>query len=136
MCDRFPFPHRNLDVFRVAVELATVAKRVADGVPHGYRKYRDQLLRAGGAPACLIAEGVNRRQKGVKRQRYEEARGECGEAAAIAELLAAMELAAGEDLERLDALAGRVGVRGAAGPRGASPGLGCGVRCSRRRGRH
>jgi len=108
MCDRFPFPHRNLDVFRVAVELATVAKRVADGVPHGYRKYRDQLLRAGGAPACLIAEGVNRRQKGVKRQRYEEARGECGEAAAIAELLAAMELAAGEDLERLDALAGRV----------------------------
>ena len=108
MQQRFPFPHRQLDVFRVAVELASVSQEVADRVPHGYRKFRDQLLRAGGAPACLIGEGANRHQKGVKRQRYEEARGECGEATAITQVLVALGFATNNDFERLDLLAGRV----------------------------
>ena len=48
----------------------------------------DQLRPAASATPLLIAEGANRTTRGQKRQRFVEARGECGEAAAgVAELL-------------------------------------------------
>ena len=55
------------------------------------------------------AEGANRYTAGAKRQRYSEARSECGEVAAAAELLAVLGLAPRDECEALLALAGRVG---------------------------
>ena len=64
-------------------------------IPHGYRKFADQLIRSGCATPILTAEGANRRSPGVKRQRYAEALGETGEAAAIAEIVYDAGLVAG-----------------------------------------
>ena len=104
----FSFPHNRLDVFRVALDMAVQAKRVADRVPHGHRSLADQLLRSSGSMVLLVDEGANRYTAGSKRQRYSEARGECGEVAAAAELLAALELVPMAECEELLTLAGRV----------------------------
>ena len=104
-----PFPHTQLDVFRVAIQLARAAKVAADRVPRGYRSFADQLLRAAGSTVLLIGEGANRYSVGAKRQRYSEARGECGEVAAAAELLRALGLLSEPEAETLLGLAGRVG---------------------------
>jgi four helix bundle protein len=105
----FPFPHTRLDVFRVALQLAGQAKALADRVPRGYRSFADQLLRAAGSTVLLIGEGANRYSAGAKRQRYSEARGECGEVAAALEMLAALALVPRAEAEAALALAGRVG---------------------------
>jgi four helix bundle protein len=81
----FPFPHKQLDVYNVALHMAIKTKRLAAHVPRGYRSFADQLLRAAGATVLLIAEGANRFSAGSKRRRYSEARGECGEVAAAFE---------------------------------------------------
>ena len=107
--ERFPFPHTKLDAFRVARELACVAKEAADSIPYGYRKYRDQLLRSGGAPALLICEGANRYHKGAKRQRYDQARGEAGEAAGTTVVLNDMGLISSDAAANINRLAGRLG---------------------------
>ena len=105
----FPFPHSKLDAYRVSLEMAKEAKLMADRVPRGYRTFADQLIRAAGSTTLLIGEGANRHSRGAKRQRYSEARGECGEVAAAAELLAALQLVPASEAETLVGLAGRVG---------------------------
>jgi four helix bundle protein len=104
----FPFPHKQLDVYNVALHMAIKTKRLAAHVPRGYRSFADQLLRAAGATVLLIAEGANRFSAGSKRQRYSEARGECGEVAAAVELLAAMQLVPSSGAQEVLELAGRV----------------------------
>ncbi len=104
----FPFPHNRLEVFQVSLEMASQAKRVADRVPRGHRSLADQLLRSSGSTVLLIGEGANRYTAGAKRQRYSEARGECGEVAAAAKLLSVLELVPQEECEALLGLAGRV----------------------------
>jgi len=64
------FPHHRLDAYRVSVEMACTAKKLADRVPRGYRSFADQLLRAAGSTVLLIAEGANRYTAGQKRQRF------------------------------------------------------------------
>ena len=81
------FTHRKLEAFRCSLEMARQAKGIADGIPRGYRCFADQLLRSSGATVLLVAEGANRRAKGQKRQRFEEALGECGESAGNVEML-------------------------------------------------
>ena len=105
----FPFPHTRLDAFRVALQLAGQAKALADRVPRGYRSFADQLMRAAGSTVLLIGEGANRYTAGAKRQRYSEARGECGEVAACLELLALLERVPRAEAVQALALAGRVG---------------------------
>ncbi|MFQ5382671.1 MAG: four helix bundle protein [Dehalococcoidia bacterium] len=102
------FPHHRLDAYRVSVEMACAAKTLADRVPRGYRSFADQLLRAAGGTVLLIAEGANRYTAGQKRQRFSEARGECGEAATAAELLAALGLVPAQDAQLVVDLAARV----------------------------
>ena len=85
--DAHSFPHRKLEAYRSALEMARRAKGIADGIPRGYRSFADQLMRAAGATVLLVAEGANRRARGNKRQRFEEALGECGEAAGNVEML-------------------------------------------------
>lgn len=104
----YPFSHQRLDVFRVAIEMAAGARALADRVPRGYRSFADQLLRAAGQTVLLIGEGANRYTTGQKRQRYTEARGECGEVAAAVELLATLRLVPPADARRVAHLAGRV----------------------------
>jgi four helix bundle protein len=107
---RFTFPHERLDAFHVAVQLAELAHRMASRVPRGYARRADQLRRSGTAPVALIAEGANRRGRGNKRQRFDEACGEAGEAVGHARLLAALRLYrdAEQDYEALRACAQRV----------------------------
>ena len=78
------FPHERLDAYRVALELAGAARRLAAQIPRGHRSLADHLLRAATNTVLLLAEGANRRGAGEKRQRFVESRGECGEAAAAA----------------------------------------------------
>lgn len=65
--------------------------------------------RAAGSTVLLIGEGANRFSQGQKRQRYAEARGECGEVAAALELLVVLELVPAADAQQALTLAGRVG---------------------------
>ena len=103
------FPHNRLEAYNVALEMAVQAKRLADRIPRGHRSLADQLLRAASSTVLNTAEGANRYTAGAKRQRYSEARSECGEVAAAAELLVALELAPRDECVALLALAGRVG---------------------------
>lgn len=103
------FPHDKLMAYRLAVEVATEVKPVADAIPRGYRALADQMLRAAMSTTLLIAEGANRRGAGEKRQRYSLARGECGELAAALELAGAWGLAAPDTVATIRAKTGRVG---------------------------
>jgi len=105
---QFQFAHHKLDAYRVAREMALAAKRIADRVPRGYRKWADQLLRAAGSTVGLIGEGANRWSAGQKRQRYTEARGEVGEVAAWVEQLQVCGLVAEPEATEVLALADRV----------------------------
>lgn len=103
------FPHTRLEVFHVALEMAAVAKRVADGIPRGHRSLADQILRASSSVVLNIGEGANRITSASKRQRYSEARGECGEVAAAVALQKVLELAEDADSAEILELASRVG---------------------------
>ena len=103
----YPFPYQKLDAYVVALDLAAASKRLADKVPHGYRTFADQLLRSGGRVPLLVAEGCCRRTPAQKRQRFGEARGECGEAGAAAEVLAVLGLVPVEDARKVHDLASR-----------------------------
>ena len=102
------FPHHRLDAWKLSLEVARQAKGLADRVPRGYRTFADQLMRSAGNAVHLIGEGANRYGAGLKRQRYTEARGEIGEAAASAELLATLGLVPRADADRFVAASGRV----------------------------
>jgi len=102
------FPHEKLDAYRIALDLAGAAKHLATQIPRGHRSLADHLMRAATNTVLLLAEGANRRGVGEKRQRFVESRGECGEAAAAADLALVMDLAQPADVEELKLLAGRV----------------------------
>ena len=57
----------------------------------------------------LIAEGANRVSAAQKRQRFVEARGECGETAAAIELLSRLDLTESTEAERALDACGRIG---------------------------
>ncbi len=105
---RYPFPHDRLNVFQVALEMAALAKTIADEIPRGHRSLADQLLRASASVVLNIGEGANRTTPGAKRQRYSEARGEAGEVAAITSLLDTLDLIPTPQCQTLSHLAGRV----------------------------
>ena len=102
------FPHEKLDAYRVALQLAEVAKRLAATIARGQRNVADHLLRAATNVVLLLAEGANRRGAGEKRQRFVESRGECGEAAAAADIVRVLDLGSPVDAEALKQLASRV----------------------------
>ncbi len=103
-----PFSHHKLEVYGLALEVARLARPIADAVPRGYRTYADHLLRSSGNTVLLIGEGANRYSAGNKRQRYEEALGEAGEVAVAAEVLDTLGLSDPAEVERLLGLSGRV----------------------------
>ncbi len=94
------FPHHRLEAYGLSLRMAKQAKKLADQVPRGYRTYADHLVRSAGACVMLIAEGANRRGAAQKRQRFNEAMGECGESAGAAELLQCLGLVNYDDAEQ------------------------------------
>lgn len=102
------FPHEKLEAYQVAVEMARLAKKLAEQIPRGHRNVADHLFRAASNTVLLLAEGANRRGAGEKRQRFVESRGECGEVGAAGDLLLAFEIGAPTDAEALKRLASRV----------------------------
>jgi four helix bundle protein len=102
------FPHEKLDVYRVALAMAALARRIAERIPRGHRNVADHLMRAAENTVLLLAEGANRRGAALKRQRFGESRGECGEVAAAAGLLSALEIGGQSDVAELRHLASRV----------------------------
>lgn len=102
------FPHEKLEAYQVALEMAKLAKKMAEGIPRGHRNVADHMLRAASNTVLLLAEGANRRGTGEKRQRFAESRGECGEVGAAGDLLLAYDIGSRADAERLKRLASRV----------------------------
>jgi four helix bundle protein len=102
------FPHEKLDVYHVALAMAALARRIAERIPRGHRNVADHLMRAAENTVLLLAEGANRRGAALKRQRFGESRGECGEVAAAAGLLRALEIGAQSEVEELRHFASRV----------------------------
>lgn len=77
-------------------------------LPERYEGLGDQLLRAALATEALIAEGANRYTPKQKRQRFAEARGECGETASHLERLFRYQLISEREVTEMLALADRV----------------------------
>lgn len=102
------FPHETLDAYRVALEMAALAKKLAEYIPRGHRNLADHLQRAASNSVLLLAEGANRRGAALKRQRFVESRGECGEVAAAADILLIFGFGPREDAEKLKDFASRV----------------------------
>ena len=102
------FAHHRLEVYHLALGMAALAKAVADKIPRGYRGYADHLKRSSGNTALLIGEGANRYSSGMKRQRYEEALGEAGEVAVVAEVVVTLGLVPEADTTELMGHADRV----------------------------
>jgi four helix bundle protein len=102
------FPHEKLDAYRVALEVATLAKRLAEHIPRGHRNVADHLLRAASNTVLLLAEGADRRGSAEKRQRFVESRGECGEVGAACDVVLACGIGKLAEAERLKRLASRV----------------------------
>lgn len=102
------FPHEKLDAYRVALEIVALANKVAEQIPRGHRNIADHLLRAAQNTVLLLAEGANRRGSALKRQRFVESRGECGEVAAAADVLLTSNVGTPSDAKDLKHRASRV----------------------------
>jgi four helix bundle protein len=103
----YPFSHKRLEVYQVALEMARRASALADRVPRGFRSTAEHLKRSAGQAVLLIGEGAHRYSSGQKRQRYTEARGECGEVATATELLCTLSLVPPAEAAHVEHLAGR-----------------------------
>ena len=102
------FLHHRLDAYVVSLEALRRAASLVKRIPRGHGHAADQLRRASLRMVRGIAEGASRRSKGDKRYRYEIARGECGECAAVAEALAVLELVPTTEAHELMQLLARV----------------------------
>ena len=102
------FAHHRLDAFHAALDLVRDAQRLARHIPRGHRSLADQLSRAANAVPLLVAEGAHRVSAGHKRQRFAEARGECGEVAAAVEVLEVLALMPAEHTRPVIESAGRL----------------------------
>jgi len=105
---KFRFAHHRLEAYQVSRQMADRARHVSERVPRGYRSFADQLLRAAGNTVALVGEGANRYSSGQKRQRFTEARGECGEVACLVELLTGFGLVPEAEALAVMSLADRV----------------------------
>jgi len=103
------FPHHRLNAYHASLDLAELAVRLAGRIPRGHRGLAEHLIRSATAMPLLIAEGANRVSPGSKRLRFAEAGGECGEVAAVAELVERLALVRGQAPARVLDLAGQVG---------------------------
>jgi four helix bundle protein len=83
------FDHDKLDAYRLAVEYAAKAFKVARALSGQYRHARDQWLRAAQSIALNIAEGNGKRSPRDRARFLDIARGSVFECAAIQDVLVA-----------------------------------------------
>jgi four helix bundle protein len=105
---QFRFSHYKLIAWQLARQLADRVQPVVARLPRRYEAIGQQLLRAAVGTEALIAEGANRYSPKQKRQRFVEARGECGETASHLERLWRYGLIGEEEASEMLALADRV----------------------------
>jgi four helix bundle protein len=98
-------PHHRLVAYQVAFELATLVGRlrITDA------RLREQARKSATSCALNIAEGAGRRSLADKRRVYAIALAECCEAAAAVEIAGALRACTIIDVQRVLALANRVG---------------------------
>ena len=104
----YRFAHRKLVAWQVARELADRVRPVVARLPRRHEELGNQLKRATLATEALIAEGANRYSPKQKRQRFAEARGECGETASHLERLWRYRLIGEKEVTEMLALADRI----------------------------
>ena len=75
------FPHQKLDAWARAVDARRMTVTALNALPKGFADDKRQITRAAQAVPKLVAEGADRWAVGQKRQRFEEAIAEAGEAA-------------------------------------------------------
>ena len=83
-------PYSKLIAWKVGLELAAEAQRLADQLPRGSGPLADQMRRAAMSVCLNIAEGASRTSAKDKAQRFTIARAECAEVAAAVEVGVAM----------------------------------------------
>ena len=78
--------HQKLRVYQLSLTLLTDVHRASELIPRGHRPLADQLLRAMTSVVLNIGEGANKFSRGAKRNSYQIALGELGEAAVALEV--------------------------------------------------
>lgn len=112
------FGHKQLDVYRAAIEYVGWAYRVCEGLK-GHRNAKAQLLRASQAIPLNIAEGNGKATDGDRRRYFEIARGSALECGAIQDVLEVCGAKSADDnarakqmLDRIVAMLTKLGRRG------------------------
>ena len=86
------FDHEKLDCYRVAMQALVLIDSIAQSLPRGYAKLKDQMQRASQGVVLLIAE-ASARTGADRAMRFKLARSETGEAGCA--LTVALELGVG-----------------------------------------
>jgi four helix bundle protein len=100
-----PFDYQSLDVYRVAREALMLGEEIAEQLPRGFGKLKDQLRRALLSSYLNMAEASSREGKD-RASRFRTAGAEASEAAAV-EAVALMALTPPEKTDRLTHLLAR-----------------------------
>lgn len=83
------FSHQRLEVYRVALEFATLAHDVVPRVSTARSALREQLLHASESVVQNIAEGASQISAAMAKKHYRIALGSAAECSAVLDLLAA-----------------------------------------------
>ena len=73
------FDHEKLDCYRIAMQALVLVDAIANSLPRGYAKLKDQMQRASQGVVLLIAE-ASARTGADRAMRFKLARSEAGEA--------------------------------------------------------
>ena len=73
------FDHEKLDCYRIAMQALVLVDSIANSLPRGYAKLKDQMQRASQGVVLLIAE-ASARSGADRAMRFKLARSEAGEA--------------------------------------------------------
>lgn len=84
--------YEKLDVYRVALEFAAWAYRLAQGLKGPDRHAKDQLTRASQSIVLNVAEGTGKRSRSDRCRFYEIARGSAFESGATLDILVACDV--------------------------------------------
>lgn len=103
------FYFKKLDVYKLSVDFAVEAKRIADELPKGNANLRDQLTRASSSIVLNIAEGWGKPHKDDKKRYYASSHGSAAECSACLELILKTGGASEEVVAKCDEMLNRIG---------------------------
>ena len=100
--------YESLDVYQAAIAHLALASKIVAELPAGYSTVTDQFRRAALSVVLNIAEGYGKLGKQDQRRFYSIARGSAMECGAVIDVLAVLNLIAGENRREAKSLAVRV----------------------------